>query len=159
MKKILYFLSIAVMAVSFASCRGPQGPQGEPGRDGQANKSIIDIQVNQNEWQYSNQANNNYFYAVINMPELNSTVYNDGMVKVYREYNTGASNASQIELPYVALNEFQAQDGTWGFFTEKVDYEFTNGSLTIFYTASDFDYELNQDFVPEAMHFRFVAIW
>ena len=158
MKKYLMFALVLCSAL-LVSCRGPQG---EPGRDGLVNSKVIDIQINQNEWQYSNQDNNNYFYGVINVPELTWNIYNNGIVKVYREYNTGTNNASQIELPYVKLNEVAVTDNgntQWVFYTETVDYEFTQGSVTIFYTASDFDYELNTTFVPEQMHFRLIMMW
>lgn len=161
MKKILGILCVALMALSWTSCRGPQG---EPGRDGLVNSKVIDIQINQNEWAYSNQDNNNYFYGVISVPELTWNIYNYGMIKMYREYATGSDNASQVELPYVRLNEYsytvEGDANTyWGFYTETVDYEFTAGQVTIFYTASDFDYELNETFVPEAMHFRLIMMW
>ncbi|MBQ9339819.1 MAG: hypothetical protein IJS13_05745 [Paludibacteraceae bacterium] len=158
MKKYL-ILSLVVFSSLLISCRGPQG---EPGRDGLVNSKIIDIQINQNEWVYAGQNDNNYFYGTISVPELTWDIYNNGIVKMYREYNTNTPNASQIELPFVKLNETPVtvdNNTQWVFYTETVDYEFTQGSVTIFYTASDFDYELNTTFVPEAMHFRLVIMW
>ena len=127
------------------------------------NTKVIDMEINQNEWSYSNVDNNNYFYASFNVPELTWDIYNYGIVKIYREYNNGTENASQVELPYVRLNEVavQVDESTtqWVFYTETVDYEFTKGSVTFFYTASDFDYELNPAYVPDKMHFRMIMMW
>ena len=153
MKKYLMCALVLFSALAM-SCRGPQ--------NGLVNSKVIDIQINQNEWKYSNQDNNNFFFGTISVPELTWNIYNNGIIKLYREYNTGTDKASQIELPYVRLNETAVTvDDTqqWMFYTETVDYEFTQGSLTIFYTASDFDYELNTSFVPEQMHFRLIMMW
>ncbi len=122
------------------------------------NKKIIDLQINSNEWEYSNIANNNFFSATFSIPEITPNIYNNGLVQVYREYSTGTSQAVQILLPQTRHNEVEV-NGDWFFFTETVDYEYGVGTLTIFYTVSDFDYELNTSFVPESMHFRAVVQW
>lgn len=161
MKKVLYALMIAT-ACAFTACVGPQGPKGEPGRDGHdgidglVRYYNIPVQVNQNEWAYSNFDNNNYFFATINMPEITWDIYEHGNVMVYREYEPGTNSATQTPLPYVRHKEYlyDQSTSTWGFYTETVDYEFTQGKLTIFYTASDFDYEIDTNFVPERMNFR-----
>ncbi len=159
MKKLLLLL---VVACAFTSCyigtEGPRGPQGPPGKDGLVNYKIIDLQVNQNEWKYSGYENNNFFVASFAMPEITANIYNNGLVQVYREYNTGTPDARQILLPQTRHNEVLVNN-TWVFYTETVDYEYGVGTLSIFYTASDFDYEINQTFVPEGMHFRAVLMW
>lgn len=159
MRKFLGILSAIVLALGMCSCRGPQG---EPGRDGLVNSKVIDIQINQSEWRYSEQDNNNYFFGVLSVPELTEHIYDNGMFKLYREYNTGSSNKSQVELPYTNFVEYPYNvDGEqyWGFYQEHVYAEYAPGSITIFYLASDFDYELDLDFAPESMHFRFVEMW
>lgn len=167
MRKIFGILSAVIFALGMMSCEGPEGPQGPAGQDGLVNVKIIDIQINQNEWVYSQQENNNYFYGVISVPELTSNIYDNGMFKLYREYNSGTSNKSQVEMPYSNYVEYpyQVTDESgntttyWGFYQEHVYAEYAIGSITIFYLASDFDYEVDQTFVPEAMHFRFVEMW
>ena len=159
MRKILYILAVAALAMGFASC---EGPQGEPGRDGLVNSKIIDFQIDQNEWSYSDIKNNNYFYGAIPVPELTNDIYDNGIIKVYREYNTGTNNKSQVELPYTNFVEYSEtvnNETLWGFYQEHVYAEYAVGSVTIFYLASDFDYELNTSFVPEAMHFRMIMMW
>ena len=150
-------LACALLA---SSCRGPAGRDGLDGRDGLVNSKIIDLQINQNEWSYTDGKDNNYFFATISVPELTWNIYNNGIIKIYREYDTQTDKATQIELPYVRLNETQIDENTWEYFQETVDYEFTAGKITIFYTASDFGYEWkNTAFVPEAMHFRLIMMW
>ncbi len=156
MKKMILFV---FAALTLASCIGPEGPQGPAGRDGFVNYKIIDLQINQNEWEYPGYDNNNFFVGSFAMPEITSHIYNNGLVQVYREYNTGTKDARQILLPQTRHNEVQLSNGNWAFYTETVDYEYGVGTLSIFYTASDFDYELNQTFVPEPMHFRAVLMW
>lgn len=121
-------------------------------------QSIVDVDVKKENWQYSGKDNNNYFFAEIEMPEINWDEYNNSNITVYREYDSGTDKATQTVLPQVRHKEYcyDEVNNLWGFFTETVDAEFTNGKLTIFYTASDFDYELNEAFVPDAMHFRIV---
>ena len=158
MRKILYILAVAALAMGFASC---EGPQGEPGRDGLVNSKIIDFQIDQNEWSYSDIKNNNYFYGAIPVPELTNDIYDNGIIKVYREYNTGTNNKSQVELPYTNFVEYSEtvnNETLWSFYQEHVYAEYAVGSVTIFYLASDFDYELNTSFVPEAMHFRMIML-
>ncbi|MBQ0034212.1 MAG: hypothetical protein KBS77_02855 [Bacteroidales bacterium] len=158
MRKFLGLIAVVGLLIGFTSC---EGPQGEPGRDGLVNSKVIDIQINQDQWNYSNQDNNNYFYGVISVPELTEHIYDNGLIKLYREYNSGTSNKSQVELPFVRHSEYlaDAATNTWGFYTETVDYEFAVGAVTIFYTASDFDYELDTQFQPESMHFRLIMMW
>lgn len=166
MRKYFTVLLVAAMAMVLGtSCRGPQG---RPGHDGViTHRAVIDIQVNDNEWSYSNkeyQYDGNYFYADINVPELTGDAYNNGIVKIYREYNTGTQDAYQIELPYI--HDIEAETGgDWVFFHEKVDFDYMVGSVRLYYNASDFSYEEpdKQGYVPswspEAMHFRMVIVW
>lgn len=163
MKKYLFILFAALTIVSCS--KNPPC----------VNTKIVDIQVNKEHWLYSDADNNNYFVANIKMPEITWDVYDNAIINVYREYETGSNQASQTVLPYVRHKEYSYplidEDGKyivdeynehiygWGFYTETVDYEFTQGNLSIFYTASDFEYELDQTFVPEPMHFRVVIMY
>ena len=149
MKRLIYGL-LVVMAVALTGC------EGKPGRDGVVRYYNIPLQINQNEWKYTNTDNNNYFYAEFKMEMITWDIYEHGNVMVYREYDQGTDNAVQTPLPYTRHKEYLADEAnnTWGFYTETVDYEFTKGKMTIFYTASDFDYEIDEKFVPEQMNFR-----
>ena len=105
---------------------------------------------------YSNFDNNNYFYATIDMPEITREIYQHGNMMVYREYDQGTNNAVQTPLPYERKYEYLAdeENDLWDFYSERVDYEYTVGKMTIFYTLSDFDYEVDQTFMPDQMNFR-----
>ena len=93
---------------------------------------------------------------------MTNDIYDNGIIKVYREYNTGTNNKSQVELPYTNFVEYSEtvnNETLWSFYQEHVYAEYAVGSVTIFYLASDFDYELDTSFVPEAMHFRMIMMW
>lgn len=162
MRKFILLFAVLLGTLVLGSCTGPMGPQGPKGEDGLVNSMILDIQINQNEWSYSNIDNNNYFYGVISVPELTDYIYDNGIFKLYREYNTNASNKSQVELPYTNFVEYPYPvngQTEWGFYQEHVYGEYAPGSITICYLASDFEYELDETFVPEAMHFRLIMMW
>ena len=73
---------------------------------------------------------------------------------MYRVY----SNGNQEEMPYVRPKEYEREEGVWFFYTETVTYEFEEGWVTIYYTASDFEYESDATIIPEAMQFRCVIL-
>lgn len=151
MKRLIYGL-LVVMAVALTGC---EGKPGKDGRDGLVNYYNIPVQINRNEWSYTNYSDNNYFYATISMPEITGDLYQHSNVMVYREYDPGTASATQTPLPSTHHYEyFISEEEGWGIYTETVDYEFTVGKLTIFYTVNDFDYEVDETFVPEQMNFR-----
>ena len=160
------FLLLMTVAALFASCRGAQGPAGKDGRDGidgLVNVKIVDLSVSGNQWQYSGYDNNNYFMGTFDMPEITQDIYDNGLVQVYREYDTGTANAVQLLLPNTRHKEYSYTDTEgntqWGFYSETTDYEYGVGKLNVFFTASDFDYEIDTSFVPEDMRFRVVIMW
>lgn len=116
------------------------------------------INVDSKDWIYSNFNNNNYFYATVDMPEITKSAFKTGVIKMYRTYNFGSSNESQIEMPCNIHHEEYVSSDNWAFYTETLDYEFSSGSVTIYYTLSDFFYEEDITFIPEAMQFRCVII-
>ena len=156
MRKYQIILLLAVLAQLLCACKGDKG---EPGRNGAASIQIVVINVPQESWQYSDAGSNNYFFATVDMPEIPETVFDGGLIKMYRTFNYDTKNATQMEMPYIRHSEMQNQAGEWIFYTETVDYEFGIGTITVYYTASDFDYELDNTFVPEAMQFRCVIMY
>lgn len=152
MKRLLYGILVGMVALAMVSC---QGKPGRDGRDGLVNYYNIPLEIKSNEWVYSGTANNNYFYATFTMPEITWDIYEHGNVMVYREYEPGTDNSVQTPLPHTRHNEFiDETNNTVVFYTETVDYEYTQGKMTIFYTMSDFNYEVDTKFVPNAMNFR-----
>lgn len=162
MKRAIYSAILILSALLLSSCRGlpgRDGIDGRPGKDGLGVVKTILINVPQDSWNYSNNDNNNYFYATVNMEEITEDIFDKGLVKMYRVYNFDKANASQIEMPYVRPVE-EYFNGNWYFYTEVVDYEYFIGKMTITYTATDFDYELpGSTFWPEPMQFRCVVMY
>ena len=150
MKRLLYGLLVGMAALAMVSCKGEPG---RDGRDGLVNYYNIPLVVNQNDWGYSNTKDslNNYFYATFNMPEITKDLYEHSNVMVYRVLD----NANQTPLPQTRHNEYwDKKNNEILFYTETVDYEYSVGEMTIYYTVSDFNYEVDLNFVPETMNFR-----
>lgn len=156
MKTKLFYLALCVFAIGLSSCAHCDCDSYKG-----MSKIVRDLQVNADEWQYSNAANNNYYYAKFTIKELDAEKYNDGKITVYREYDTGTDQATQTLLPSIRHKEYVSDEttSTWSFYTETIDYEYGIGTLTIFYTVSDFAYEVDTKIAPEAMHFRLVIVW
>lgn len=156
--KRLFQAAIIILSLGLlASCKGEPGLNG---RDGVGVISTVLINVPQSAWEYSRIDNNNYFYATVDMPEITNPVYEEGLIKMYRAYDFGSDYSAQTELPYVRHNEEYVEDGGYMvFYTETVDYEFSVGKMTIFYTESDFNYEIDESFIPETMQFRCVIMY
>lgn len=162
MRKFFIALVLVASAAVLSSC------EGVPGRDGRDGLGVMDailINVNQNAWNYTKFNDNNYFYATVDVPEINERIFDNGVVKMYRTFNYDKDNATQVEMPYTLQSEYntgyQDEEGKdiWGFYTELVSYEYGIGTVTIYYTVSDFDYELNTKFVPDPMQFRLVVMY
>lgn len=138
---------------------GRDGIDGQDGRDGLGVIDIVDITVEEDAWVYTGDKDNNYFFADVEMPEIDEDVFYGGMVRMYRVYNYGRSDVSQIELPYVLHREEieEAEDGTKSqyCFTENISFEYGVGYLTFFYTISDFFYYRS----PDPMRFRCVIMY
>lgn len=163
MKKMML---LPLVAVLLAACEGPQGPQGlqgpkgDKGDPGDGSWKVIDLKVTQ--WNYSKVNNNNYFYADFDVPELTEFVYDYGMTQCYVEYNSGTEGRTQQILPCVRHKEEQVTNNgntTWVFYTETIDYDYGVGHVRVYYTQSDFDYELNTSFAPASMRFRLTLHW
>lgn len=145
--------TLALIAVSIFFLTGCQKDYSGPAM------RTVKINVARDAWRYSGLDDNNYYMATVQMPEINASVFRNGLVKMYRVYDWNQDNAAQTELPYVRLNEYEAEDGNWYFFTETIDYQFSAGEVTFFYTMSDFNYELDDSFNPGAMEFRCVIVY
>lgn len=176
MKASGFFFLAAALALAVSSCQGPPGMDGYNGRDGRdgldgAQVQSVIINVAEDMWEYSYKDDNNYFVAEVDMPEITKDAYIYSLIKTYRicfddgKYPADPSrvdeqyisaNSSLMELPYVRLNEWYNEDvGDWLFYTETVDCEIRVGKLFIYYTAGDFDYELDGHFfTPGPMMFK-----
>jgi uncharacterized protein YxeA len=121
-----------------------------------------DVHIDASDWQYTNNtANgtpyaNNYFYCVVNMPEITTSVFNKGEVQAYIVYDKYTNNAFKHVLPYVRHYEELLSNGIWNYYTETVDCVYGVGWIEFNYRASDFQYEDNLNIDPNAMDFTVV---
>ena len=144
MKKILFFALILCMA----SCTFVE----QPG----ATMKTITVRVKATDWKYSNQGNNNYFYAGVDVLEITSAVFEKGEVKAYLVKDRYDSYyARKHALPYVMHKE-EYINGNWIFWTETVDFTYGKGWVEFNFRASDFAYEEDVNINPEAMEFDIV---
>lgn len=158
MKKTFRIIIMTLAALASVSCIGPKGDPGRDGKDGLITSvNNITIRVDRKNWEYSGLSSNNYFVATVDMPEITRSVFDGGLVKMYRIFNYGTSQVSQAEMPYSNHVE-EYVGGDWVFYNEKVDYVFQVGKIYIYFQVSDFDYEIDETYVPEAMDFRCVIM-
>ena len=90
------------------------------------------------------------------MPEITSSVFNDGEVQAYIVYDKHSSQAFKHLLPYVRHYEELLANGTWNYYTETVDCVYGVGWVEFNYRASDFAYEDNVNINPNDMDFTIV---
>ena len=144
MKKFLLFALIVCMA----SCTVVEQPS--------TTMKTITVKVAATDWKYTDQGNNNYFYAGVDIPEITNAVFEKGEVKAYLvkdRYNS--YYARKHALPYVMHKEEYLNDN-WIFYTETVDFTYGKGWVEFNFRASDFAYEENVNINPEAMEFDIV---
>ena len=74
-----------------------------------------DVHIDASDWQYTDYtANNlpyanNYFYCSVDMPEITSSVFNEGEVQAYIVYDKRTQTAFKHLLPYVRHYEEDAR--------------------------------------------------
>lgn len=148
------FLGIAMVSMAMVSCTKTETRIVE--EVGMQTK-IIDWDVF--AWDYSGKDNNNYYTVYKEFPQLTSQVYKDGEVHIYRVYDYGMQSEVQAPLPAVHHVEYYDDvQGNWNFYTETTDYDFGVGFINLYYTLSDFGYEV-ENIVPSQMRFRVVLTW
>lgn len=161
MKNVFKLISLAVSLVSIlVSCEkigpmGPQGPKGDPGTG--VIVSIVSINVFTDDWVKTNDKDNNYYYATVDMPEITKDIFEGGVIKMYRVFDYDTSDPVQVEMPFTRHKEEYVGPGEYDYvnWTETLDYEFGVGRINIFFTVSDFFYKGK----PEYMRFRCVVMY
>lgn len=122
-----------------------------------------DVHIDASDWQYTDYTAdglpyaNNYFFCTVNMPEITSSVFNNGEVQAYIVYDKRTSKASKHILPYVRHYEELLSNGIWNYYTETVDCMYGIGWVEFNYRASDFAYEDNVNINPTDMDFTIVV--
>lgn len=159
MKKLLFFL----FAICFISCEGPEGPRGYNGRDGVDGVDGKDgsgvkwfkksYTIKPADWVLDGATNalESFYYADIEIKDLNNQVYKEGTVIAYMETNTGV----KVGMPYVRHYGIPDGDGKY-FWTETLDFDYTDGSIRFYLTYSDFNTETKPS---ENITFHIVMMW
>jgi hypothetical protein len=151
MKKVLLASLIGLL---FASCGNIYNFEG-------ATLKTIPIRIEAHEWQYSNADNNNYFFADFSereMYEINREVFDKGEVKVYLVTNKSTASAQKNPLPY-SLHAEEYNGKEWIFYTQTIDYAYGVKWLRVYFSMSDFEYEINESINPPAMDFDVVITY
>lgn len=111
--------------------------------------TLVDFNIKNNNWAVRDVVNGNadegYFQATLEVPEITQDVVDQGIVMVYRRYEDG------VFTPLPSMLTEKTEDGLY--YTTYVDFEWSKGKVNIFVTASD----LYAGSFPGDMSFR-VAI-
>lgn len=143
MKNILKSIAIVAAALSLASCVTKEYYT-------VGSCTSYDLVVRSNMWRANVDQDGGTFYSCeFDVPDLTDQVYNAGLVTCYIDYD----GAQQV-LPCVRhRHENYEENGEWLDYqwTETTDFEYSIGSVTLYFTSSDF-----YDDLPAAMQFRLV---
>lgn len=148
MKKFYYLMAAAVCLCVLSSCDGDTYYPTEYVY--QYNKTNLNLHIESSDWQWS--SDGNYYYYTFSVPELTQTIYDNGTVLCYREYNQGTVNAYQIALPYIQTKT----DGT-DIYQQFIDFSYLTGQVEIALTNSDLKYDATT--FPESMDFHLALVW
>ena len=154
MKRNLFFSVIFLCSIAaFYGCK----PKNNGAEAVITNRVVIDLEADNSHWVSDNGA----YYATFDVPELTRNAYDNGMVNCYAEFNTGTSNAYQEVLPFTYFQyDKNTETGEEFYWSRLLDYDYTVGSLTIYYTNNDFNYTTTgSEPEPGLWHFRLVIIW
>ena len=125
----------------------------------QANEEIIDLTVNQDDWNFDD--NLRQYYCRIEVSEITSAIYNYGVFTVCREFNKGTSEAYQVPLPMSLFLADIIPSNTPVYYTQYIDYRMGNGYMDVQLTNSDYLYDVKDGKVipPDTMYFRAVVTY
>ena len=125
----------------------------------QANDQIIDLTVNQADWQFDEAAKQ--YYCRIEVPEITSDIYNYGHFTVCREFEYGTAKAYQVPLPMSLFLSEVVPVNTPIYYTQYIDYRMGVGYLDVQLTNSDYFYDVQDGKVvpPDTMNFRVVVTY
>lgn len=155
MKRILFLIGMVCALVSCSNTTIINGNK----------MTTVSVKVDANEWKYTQEDandvfNNNYFYAVVDMPEITEDVFDYGEVKAYAVYDrTDYTYARKHLLPYVLHVEEPTEDNGWLFYTQTIDFTYGIGWAEFNFRMSDFAYEEDLTINPPAMEFDIVITY
>ena len=126
MKNLGFYLALFTSFL-IVSCEGPRGTAGADGADGNANVTIVEIVIDETDWQSNNAAE----VYLLSIPEITSAVVSSGhYVTASMQFGT---NGSWALLPFISA-------GTG--YTESLSFSysaFTSGNNAYLYAYADDD--------------------
>lgn len=136
MKKLLLLPLIALL---MSSCL--------PENTNDTSWDVVTVRVLSSDWDAhtDNNGQNLYYSCTLDMPEISSYIYTNGLVQAYY-----VMDGAQQLLPYSRHYE-NVNLNRW---TQTVDFDYSVGQMTIYVTNSDFYNE-----IPPTMDFRVVMLW
>lgn len=171
MKKLILLLS-CILALS--ACEGdqgpmgPMGPKGETGKDGKNGKDgkdgeggvgwyIKTFTVEKNMWTRVGKAGelNSFYYADLEIPELNDFVFTDGTVIGYIITKDDEGGDVKNGLPFVLHKGIKYDDNKEELWTQTYNFDFNPGLVRFYITYSDFKTSVT----PEKETFSIVLMW
>ena len=97
-----------------------------------ADMSMFDFNVKSSNWQARD---GGYFEAILELPEIDQKVVNEGTVQVYRRYT---DNGETVWTPLPAMRvSMEVVDGSDFYYTTFTDYEWSLGKVNVFVTTTD----------------------
>ena len=149
-------LTLCLVLIAMASCEENNyvtRPTTTTSPDNMSRR-IIDLQVDERDWKYSNKPDNNYYFATFNIPELTKEVYDNGIISIYVEYQNPDGTYTMGLMPAVYHKEEFDQEGNQILYTLTLDAEYSVGQVTVIATSSDF-FQQN----PGSYHFVLKMLW
>ena len=142
-----FLWAACLLGLLMLSCKGEDGRDGQDGLD--ANFEVFNMTAMDASWVPSSdtQGLNTLYQASFSVPELTEYICDNGLVTCYHVYSDG------VQAPLPVVRWFEDQDGNrW---SEVYDFEYQPGTLTVFFTVSDFYYVGS----PGDQQFRLVLSW
>lgn len=152
MKKLLFPLAVLVLLVTGCNKEYVTRQYITQQVIGGMDMSLIDFEVKNDNWAVREVENGNddegYFEAVLEVPEITQEVVKKGLVLVSRRYLDG-SEYIWTPLPAMRTEKTNLNDNPY-YFTTYTDFEWSEGKVNIYVTASDLFAGQN----PGDMYFR-----
>lgn len=124
----------------------------------QANDSIRDLMVLQEDWKFDKQEKQ--FYCHIPVEDLTEDIYNKGHFTVCREFAKGTKDAYQVPLPMSMFMSETIPVNTPYYYTQALDYVVGIGYTDIQLTNSDYYYDSEgMPVPPDTLRFRMVLTY
>lgn len=155
-----YRISVGFVDIQLTNSDHMYGSEKPEGMDFrlQANDVIIDLRVNQADWNFDDQTGQ--YYCHIAVPDITEEIYNKGHFTVCREFEKGKTSAYQVPLPMSMFMSETIPVNTPYYYTQALDYVVGIGYTDIQLTNSDYYYDSEgMPVPPDTLRFRMVLTY